>query len=372
MKNYLIGLIFLTFTIFTLSSCGTPEEDVIKLGVAGAHSGDLASYGIPSVRAAEIVVKKINEQGGILGKQVKLIVEDDACKAEVASNTATKLISEKVHVVMGHICSGATRTALGFYKEAGIICMSPSATTPDLTLSKDYPNFFRTIANDALQAELQVKFTTEVLGAKKVVVLHDKGDYGKGIAVLAKAGFEKAGVEVALYEGITPGAVDYSAIVTKIQNIQPDVVVWGGYHPEASKIVTLMRKKSINTVFIGPDGVKDNTFINVAGEYAEGVYATGPADISANPMAIQAEKEHQDAYGEEPGAFFYQAYAATLCLLNAIQHAGTTDQFAITQSLRTNMTDTPLGKITFDEKGDAIGITFSIYKVENGIFVEQK
>lgn len=346
--------------------------DTIKLGVAGAHSGDLASYGIPSVRAAELVVEKINAKGGVLGKKVELLVEDDVCKPEVAGNTATKLVSDGVDVVLGHICSGATKAALGFYKEAGVVCMSPSATNPDLTFSGDYPNFFRTIAHDAAQAQLQVKFATEVLKVKKVAVLHDKGDYGKGAAELAKKYFEEAGIEVVLFEGVTPGAVDYSAIVTKVRSKNPDLVVWGGYHPEASKIVTLMRKKRMKTLFIGPDGVKDDTFIKVAGEYAEGVYATGPMDISANPMAKQAKKEHQDAYGEDPGAFFDSAYAAALCLLNAIEKAGSTDYNAIVKSLHTDLTDTPLGKIKFDEKGDAIGIGFSVYRVENGTFVEQK
>ncbi|MBI9088937.1 MAG: branched-chain amino acid ABC transporter substrate-binding protein [Desulfobacterium sp.] len=346
--------------------------DTIKLGVAGAHSGDLASYGLPTVKAAELVVKKINANGGVLGKQVELLVEDDVCKPEVAGNTATKLVSDGADVVLGHICSGATKAGMGFYKDAKIVAMSPSATTPDLTLSGEYPNFFRTIAHDAVQAKLQVKFATEVLKVKTIAVLHDKGDYGKGQALLAQEYFTAAGVKVALFEGVTPGAVDYSAIVTKVRRAKPDLVVWGGYHPEASKIVSLMRKKRMKTAFIGGDGVKDDTFIKVAGKYAEGVYATGPMDISKNPLAIQAKKEHQDAYGTDPGAFFDAAYSAALALLNAIDKAGSTDYDAIVKVLHTEYVDTPLGKIRFDENGDATGIGFSVYKVENGAFVEQK
>ncbi len=122
--------------------------ETIKLGVAGAHSGDLASYGLPSVNAAKLVVQEINAKGGIDGRQVELLVEDDVCKPEVATNTATKLVSDGVHVVLGHICSGATKAALPIYKNAGVIVMSPSATNPALTQSGDYPNFFRTIASD--------------------------------------------------------------------------------------------------------------------------------------------------------------------------------------------------------------------------------
>ena len=123
---------------------------------------------------------------------------------------------------------------------------------------------------------------------------------------------------------------------------------------------------------MGGDGVKDDTFIKVAGKYCEGVYATGPMDISQNPLAIAAKKEHQDAYGSDPGAFFDNAYAASLALLNAIDKAGSTDYDAIVKALHTEYVDTPLGKIKFDDNGDATGIGFSVYRVENGTFVEQK
>ena len=359
------------FAAITFTGTGM-AEDTIKLGVAGPHSGDLASYGIPSVKAAELVVKKINENGGVLGKQVELLVEDDVCKPEIASNTATKLVSDGADVVLGHICSGATKAALGIYNSEKIVVMSPSATNPDLTLSGDYPNFFRTIAHDAMQAKLQVKFAIEELGVETVAVLHDKGDYGKGQAELAKEAFEEKGVEVVLFEGVTPGAVDYSAVVLKVRRERPDLVVWGGYHPEASKIVTLMKKKRLKAKFMGGDGVKDETFIKVAGKYAEGVYATGPMDVSQNPLTVQAKKEHQEAYSKDPGAFFNNAYAAALALLNGIENAGTTEYDALVKALRTEFVETPLGKIRFDENGDATGIGFAVYRVQDGVFVEQK
>ena len=360
------------FMIVAMAGIGL-AADTIKLGVAGPHSGDLASYGIPTVKAAELVVKEVNAKGGVLGKQVELLVEDDVCKPEVATNTATKLVSEKVDVVLGHICSGATKAALGIYKDSKIIAMSPSATNPALTQSGDYPNFFRTIASDDAQAKLEVDFALKVLKVKKVAVLHDKGDYGKGLAEFAKGFLEQAPqAEVVLYEGITPGAVDYSAVVQKIKRSGAEAVIFGGYHPEASKIVSQMRKKRMKTIFISDDGVKDDTFIKVAKEYAEGVYATGPKDTSNNPMAIAAEEAHKKAYGEDPGAFFLNAYAATLALLNGIEQAGSTDYGAVEKALRTQFVDTPLGKIRFDEKGDALGVGFSMYQVQNGVYVEVK
>ena len=184
-KMVLITAVFLLAAAFVFAG-GQSEGNPVKLGVAGAHSGDLASYGIPSVKAAELVVEKINAEGGVMGRPVELVVEDDQCKPEVAANTATKLVGEEVVAVMGHICSGATKAALGIYKDSRIICMSPSATNPPLTKSGDYPNFYRTIASDDAQARLEVDFATDVLGLKKIAVLHDKGDYGKGLAEFAK------------------------------------------------------------------------------------------------------------------------------------------------------------------------------------------
>ena len=357
------------FMVFA-SGVGLAAEP-IKLGVAGAHSGDLASYGIPSIRAAELVVKDVNTSGGLLGRKIELFVEDDVCKPEVATNTATKLVSQGVHMVLGHICSGATKAALGIYNDSKIIVMSPSATNPALTQSGDYPNFFRTIAPDDTQARLEVDFALNVLKLKKIAVLHDKGDYGKGLAEFAKRFLEESGrAEVVLFEGVTPGAVDYSAIVYKIKRSQAQAVIFGGYHPEASKIVSRMRKKKMKTIFISDDGVKDDTFITIAGKYAEGVYATGPKDTSTNPMTIAAVEAHKKAYGSAPGAFFLNAYTAALAMLNAVEKAGTTNYDAVVKALRTEYVDTPLGEIRFDERGDAIGVGFSMYQVQDGVYLE--
>lgn len=347
--------------------------DTIKLGVAGPHSGDLASYGIPTIKAAQLVVRKVNAAGGVLGKKVELVVEDDQCKPEVATNTATKLISNNVDVVLGHICSGATKAAMGIYKDSKIIAMSPSATNPALTQSGDYPNFYRTIASDDAQARLEVDFALDVLKLKKIAVLHDKGDYGKGLAEFAKGFLEKdPRAEVVLYEGITPGAVDYSAVVQKIKRSGAEAVIFGGYHPEASKIVSQMRKKRMKTIFISGDGVKDDTFIKVAKKYAEGVYATAEKDVSKTPMAIAANEAHKKAYGADPGSFFLNAYAASLALLHAIEQAGSTDYDAVAKALRTKDVATPLGNIHFDDRGDATGVGFSMYQVQNGVYVELK
>ena len=376
MKLTLSGKI-VTTTACVLMALSVPATgfagDTIKFGVAGPHSGDLASYGLPTVNAAKIVIKQVNEAGGVNGKMIELLIEDDVCKPEIATNTATKLASEGVEVVLGHICSGATKAALPIYKDKGILVMSPSATNPGLTQSGDYPNFFRTIAPDDAQAQVDVDFALNKLGYTKIAVIHDKGDYGKGFAEFVKRYLEESGkAEVVLYEGVTPGAVDYSAIVQKIRKSGAEAVIFGGYHPEASKIVGQMKKKRLTTTFISDDGVKDITFIKVAGKNAEGAYASGPRDTAGNPLSKIAIDAHKAAYNADPGAFYENAYSAVLAMVNAIEKAGSTNLAALKKVLQTEKVDTPVGSIYFNDQGDAIGVGFSVYQVQDGKFVEIK
>lgn len=358
--------------IFTVSLAGTSfAADTIKIGVAGPHSGDLASYGLPSVNAAKLVAENVNANGGINGKQIELLIEDDVCKPEVATNTATKLVSSGVDVVLGHICSGATKAALPIYNNADVLVMSPSATNPGLTKSGDYPNFFRTIAPDDAQAKVDVDFALNELGFTKIAVVHDKGDYGKGFAEFARKYLEESGkAEVVLFEGVTPGAVDYSAIVQKIKRSGAEAVMFGGYHPEASKIISMMKKKRLDAAFISDDGVKDQTFIKVAGEDAEGAYASGPKDTAGNPLAKVAVQEHKDEFGTDPGAFYQNAYSAMLAMVNAIDAADSTDLADLKKALQEEKVETPVGNIYFNEQGDAVGVGFSVYQVQDGVFVE--
>ncbi len=357
----------------SLAMLATPAiaEDVIKIGVAGAHSGDLASYGIPTWNAAQLVVEEINAKGGIDGKKVVIIDADDQCKPELATNAANKLVSEKVDVIIGHICSGAAIAAMPIYNSSKIISMSPSATTPSLSKSGDNPYFFRTIANDDDQSKLSSSFVSNTLKAKRVAILHDNADYGKSYAENNKKLIEADGkTEVVLFEAINPDAVDYSATVKKLRREKVDAVIFGGYHPTASKLVQQMRRSRVKAPFIGPDGVKDPAFIKMGGKEAEGVYASGPSDTSTLEIYKQAREQHLKKFNAEPGAFFYPGYAAAQALLNAIDKADSTDTQKVMEALRAQAIDTPAGTIKFSANGDPVGVGLSMYQVKDGQFVE--
>lgn len=349
-------------------------EDVIKLGVVGAHTGDLAGYGIPGLNAAKLVVNDVNAAGGLLGKQIVIVQEDDQCRPDLATNAASKVISEGVTIVMGHTCSGPTKAVMPMYNSKKIVVVSPSATAPDLTQEGKYPYFFRTTPSDDAQARLGVDFSLDVLKAKKIAILHDKGDYGKGYGEFAREFIKADGrAEVVFFDGITPGAVDYSAAVKKIQRSGADTLIFGGYYPEASKLISLIKKSNVTINFVSEDGVKTQSFLELAGVDGEGVYASSSRDYSDLALTQKAFNDHKATFNEEAGQFFVQSYAATQALLNAVAKAGTvTDPDAIAKALRDNEVETTLGPIHFDARGDMVGAGFSMYRVENGVFVDQK
>lgn len=356
---------------------GTPlaagAADVIRLGVPGSHTGDLAGYGTPALNAARLVVAKVNAAGGVNGKMVEIIAQDDQCKPDLATNAATRLIADGVDIIMGHTCSGATKAALPMYEDKKIVSLSPSATSPELTQSGRFPHFFRTTPSDDAQAKLGADFALKALNAKKIAILHDKGDYGKGYAEFVKRFIEQdGGAKVVFFEGITPGAVDYSSAVQKIARSGADTLIFGGYYPEASKLITNIRARKMNINFISEDGIKTDSFLKLTGKDGEGVYASSSRDNSDAPITKEAYEAHRKTFGSEPGQFFELAYAATQALLNAVEKAGTTEADAVMKALRTEYVDTPLGKIRFDEKGDCEGAGFAMFRVADGKFVDQR
>ncbi|MDL2285220.1 branched-chain amino acid ABC transporter substrate-binding protein [Desulfovibrio sp. OttesenSCG-928-F07] len=370
-KRFTLGLAL----VLAFAFCGPVfAAETIKLGVAGAHSGNLAGYGMGTLNATKIVAEKVNAAGGIAGgKMIEVVAQDEQCKPELATNVASKLIADDVRMIVGHICTGATTAALPLYNEAKVISVSPSATAPEITASGKNPYFFRTIASDDDQARIGVYALENVIKAKKVAILHDKGDYGRGYADFVRQFLAiNNKVEVVLFEGITSGASDFSPIIQKVRSSGAEALVFGGYDPDAAKIVSQMQRRKVNIPMVAPDGIRVESFLRLAGKAAEGTFASGTRDLSDSPMYIEATEAHQKMFGTPPPAQFYmQGYAAALAAVNAIDKAGSDrDVNKMLEVLRTDYVDTPLGKIRFDQKGDAEGVGFALFKVVNGKFVE--
>jgi branched-chain amino acid transport system substrate-binding protein len=346
----------------------------ITIGYGGALLGDLAAYGKSGFYGLEYAVLKTNAAGGLTGRQIEIIQEDDGCDPALAATAATKLSGSGVKVVLGHTCSGATNSALSVYG-SNMLLVSPSATEVSLTESGRNPYFFRTIMRDDAQADLMVEFVQK-RGFKKVAILHDKGDYGKALADRAKAGFDAGlagGVQVALFEGVTSGQVSYDAVIAKLRSTGAEVLLWGGYYADASKLATQMRAKNVKTIIVGADGLNNEEYVKMAGEAAEGTFATGPADISKNssPAIAAALADHQKRHSEEIGPYFFYAAGAAEALFAAIEKAGgDSDLEAIKKNLQENTVETVMGPVRFDAKGDIIGAKAIMYEIKNGKFVE--
>lgn len=360
--------IFISLLLIDLEEC--KADQTIKLGVAGAHSGEFAKVGIPMLRAAEMVVKETNDHGGILGKKIELIARDDKCKKQLGAQIAKAFVSEGVRIVMGHMCSSSTWAAIDKYKNAKLIVMSPSATDPRLTQGK-YPNFYRMAAPDDLEAKLQVDLALNKLGLQKLAVIHDKSDYAKVLAKTVNSYLKKdKRAKVVLFKDISPGAKDYSKVIKKIESSNAGGVIYCGYFTEASKMLTQMRRKNITALFISDNGVKDEDFIKITGEFAEGVFVSGEKDLKNNPAAKKVQQAYQKLYGTAPRRYFINAYAATQILVAATESAGSTDYAALKETLHKDSFETAMGEIRFDANGDPINVGFIIYQVKNGAFVE--
>ena len=367
MIRHAAGLLLALGLSFGVAGVGWGQT--IKIGVAAPFSGDLASYGIPARNGVELAIKHINAQGGVLGQPLEVIAEDDVCDPNTAANVSQKMVSEGVVGVIGHLCSGATEAALPTYLNAKVPVISAASTNPSLTLDGKYPNFFRTIAHDAAQATLQVDFAVKALQIKKAAVIHDKGTYGKGLAELVKAGLEENKVKVVLFEGVTPGAVSYSALVSKlrrdgINSADGTAVFFGGYHPEASKIVTEARKQRNNAYFISGDGVKDPSFLKIADRYAMEFYVSAPVDVSRIAKAREVTEAYKSEYSTDPGTFSLQSYAAVQALARALEQAGSTEYDQVAAAMKAlTLPDSALGEISFDAQGDVVGAGFAMFQV---------
>ncbi len=346
--------------------------DTIKIGVITALSGELAGFGISSQRAAQLVADEYNAKGGINGKKIEIIVADDQCKPEISPSAATKLLSQDVVAVVGALCSGATKAVLPIFTEAKVVLISPASSTPDLTLDGKSPYFMRTIGHDYMQSEVGTEFIGKELKAQKVAVLNDNTEYGSNYAKVTINNLKKnyPSVKIVLSESVTPGATDYSAVVRKVGRSGADVLVWGGYHADLSKIAAGLHEFGYDNIkIVAADAVKDDEYIQIAGAAAENTYASAPADTSANALSKKATQAHIKKYKANPGTFFENAYAATQAIANAIEKSKSTNSDDLVKALRSEKVDTPVGTIVFDKNGDAIGVGMTMYKVENGKFI---
>lgn len=369
MKIKVLLLLCLISVFFWVTGCEEESKEVL-IGVSVPQTGDMADLGIETVRALEIYTDKINAEGGLLEKPIKLLIEDDQCDPEISASIAQKFLDEKVSVVLGYICDDAAKAALDVYREAKdkIPVMSPCVEDPQLTLSGKYRFFSRTIATEDAMARFQIEFALAGLHVTSLAIVYENTDYGKKNADYAEefVNQDYRG-EVILKQEITIGANDYSDAINKIVESGADIIIFEGQTVEASKFITQLKNKGVDLPFLCNGKVDRDEFIKLAGNKANGTYLIQPLiDFQSNTLANQAKQEYMDKFNEEPDSTYYYAYSAIMALTNIINLAGNLEYKHINAKLKTEYTDTPIGKICFDGIGDIIRDGFAPYHIENG------
>ncbi len=354
-----------------LSGCDGRPADMIRIAVVGPMTGDQSKQGTDLKNGVELAVAEWNAKGGLLGKKVELLVGDDQHDPKQAVSIANKFANSGVVGVVGHWNSSASIPASEVYHRANIPMITPASTNPQVT-DRGYANVFRVCGRDDQQGRVAAEFVVTQLKVKRVAVLHDKTTYGQGLADEFKKSLAAIGgdrVEVVYYSGITQGDKDFRGVLTTVASKKPDVYFFGGIYPEGGLLVKQAKEVGLKAPMVSGDGVIDPVFVQIAGAAADGTYLTFSPDTTKLPAAQEVLKNYRARYGE-PGPYSFYAYDAAQILLRALQSAGTTDGFGVSQALHTMSYDGITGRIQFDSKGDLLTTQYVVWITKNGTFEE--
>lgn len=358
----------LIFIAALFSSC-TKKEDTIKIGIAGPMTGDQAKMGADLKNGAELAVSEWNEKGGMLGKRIELLAEDDQHDPKLAVLVANKLTNSGAAGVIGHWNSSASIPASEVYRDRGNIPMiTPASTNPQLT-ERGFENVFRVCGRDDQQGSVAAGFVSNEIKIKKAAIIHDKTTYGQGLADEFKKALGKE-TEVIYYGVIVQGDKDFRAVLTSIKDKAPELIYFGGIYPEAGLLVKQARELGIKTPFMSGDGTIDKEFIKIAGkDNAEGTFLTFSPDPANIPTAKSFLDKYHAKYGEH-GPYSIYAYDAANILLTGIKNAGGIDGKKTSESIRNLKYEGALGVIQFDKKGDVLTAPYVVWVTKDGEFKE--
>ncbi len=379
MNRRVLAITVLVVMLVSMSvpmSVGAQEGEPILIGLQGPMTGDYAYEGQGFQKAVQLMVDLTNEQGGILGRPVELIVEDDAGDPTQAALVAERLVDAGVVAVIGAYNSTATEPASEVYHEAGILHITPSSTATRLT-EKGFEQFFRVCFLDDRQGLFAVRFMDEVLGAERIGILHDNSTYAAGLAEWTRYYAEEAGLEVVFYDAINPEDQDFTPILTNIGEVNPDAVYFTGYHAQGGLLLRQTADLGLDIQWIMGNACNNPELIEIAGvDAAAGTFITTeplPQDLDY-PEAREFVELFEETYGEPLTSIWWLMAAEAFNVIRyAIEETGSTDTEVLADFLHNEFHDFPglTGPIIgFDEKGDRLGTIHVAYIIdEDGNFV---
>lgn len=344
------------------------EETTVLIGSVAPLTGPIAHLGKDNESGARLAVDEINAEGlTIGGKKVRLelVSEDDQADPKIATQVAQRLVDKKVVGVIGHLNSGTTIPASKIYADAGIPQISPSSTNPAYT-QQGFKTAYRVVANDVQQGASLGNFAVESLKVKNVAVIDDRTAYGQGIADEFVKAAEAKGAKVVKREFTSNTATDFMAILTSIKAAKPDLVFFGGMDARGGPLAKQMKKLGIEVKLLGADGIYSPEFLKLAGEAAEGHYASFigmPRDQM--PGFASFNEKFKAKYGEVQMYSPY-AYDAVRVMVDAMKKADSVDPAAFAPKLAETEYAGVTSKVKFDDKGDLVNGAVTVYQVKDG------
>ena len=359
-----------------LTGCNKPSSksaaggDTIKVGEYASLTGKEATFGISSHEGTLLAVEQINAAGGVFGKKIELLTEDDLSKAGEPATVVNKLISrDNVVAILGEVASSRSLEAAPICQQNKIPMISPSSTNPKVTETGDF--IFRVCFIDPFQGTVMANFATKTLQAKRVAVFTDvKSDYSKGLAKYFKEGFIANGGAITAELDFNGGDKDFKAQLTAIKASNPDAVFVPGYYTDVALICIQAKDLGLTVPLFGGDGWESDELVKIGGDAVNGDYfSTHYAPDIATDKSKNFVADYRKRFaGKTPDAMAALGYDSAMILADAMTRAGSTDGQKVRDALAaTKDFQAVTGKITINENRDATKSAV-ILKVEDGKF----
>jgi branched-chain amino acid transport system substrate-binding protein len=336
-------------------------QNTIKIGFFAPITGPAAADGMSAKNAVELGVKEVNDDGGINGKKVELIIYDDRLKAEEAVAIANRLIErDKVVGVVSGSYSGPTRVTAPIFQKAGMPMVAGYAVHPDVTWNPNTktPNdfIFRNGFLGEVEGAAAAEFAVKDLKAKRISIIAMDNDFGRSISAGFAEGAEKLGATILTKQMYKfPGEKDFRPYLTTIKEGNPDLIFAAGYYNEAASMVRQAKELGIKSQILGEEGFDSPKFLEIAGDAAEGVMiATNLDRDDRRPVVQNFLKNYRAAYGEDADMVGASTYDAFMILVSAIKKAGTDPKAIRKALLETKDYNGLTGKISRFVQGEVV------------------
>ncbi len=331
---------------------GTAQAGTVKIGFNVPLTGFAAADGKSALNGAELAVEQANAAGGINGDKIELVVYDDQASPKEAVPIAQKLIEKDgVIAAISGSYSGSTRAAAGVFQEAGVPYIAAYAVHPDITRAGNY--VFRTSFVGEVQGRAGAKLIGDTLGAKKVVLITLKNDFGKSLAAGLKQAAGDYGISITAEYEYSIKDRQFGPIVSKVKNDKPDAIYASGYFFTAGPLVSQLRAGGITVPVIGQEGYDSQKFIEIAGAASEGTIIT----TSLNRDSTSAEtkdfiREFEKKSGHKSDMVAASAHTAVKVIVAAMRKAGTSSNSALRDAIAATSLVASTGSISFNALGE--------------------